>query len=192
MLNLASLNQRVNALTAKINNIVPGGENLANTLLNGNSAGASDIDMNSQDILDVNNIDLVTINSLPYPPTSAIPTFQQVLTHTTMQSAWVFTQETPSSGNATAQTLVLHSAARLLQSRTSVTRSVATKRLNAAVRSRPAKTQKNRNNHPLSNAEEQPLVHLRTRLVRVGLLREPEYPFSHNVALHLGRTTPNC
>jgi len=80
MLNLASLNQRVNALTAKINNIVPGGENLANTLLNGNSAGASDIDMNSQDILDVNNIDLVTINSLPYPPTSAIPTFQQVLT----------------------------------------------------------------------------------------------------------------
>jgi len=68
MLNLASLNQRVNALTAKINNIVPGGENLADTLLNGNSAGASDLDMNTNDILQVNNIDLTTINGSAYPP----------------------------------------------------------------------------------------------------------------------------
>ena len=81
MLNLASLNQRVNALTNKINNIVPGGtQNLATTLTNGNSAGASDINMNNKDILAVDNINLVTINSLPYPPAGVVPTFQQVLT----------------------------------------------------------------------------------------------------------------
>ena len=81
MLNLASLNQRVNALTAKINNIVPGGtQNLSTTLLNGNSAGASDINMNNKDILAVDNINLVTINNLAYPPVGTVPTFQQVLT----------------------------------------------------------------------------------------------------------------
>ena len=79
MLNLASLNQRVNALTAKVNNIVPGGENLATTLTNGNSAGTSDINMNNKDILAVDNINLVTINNLAYPPAAAVNTLQQVL-----------------------------------------------------------------------------------------------------------------
>jgi hypothetical protein len=57
MLNLASLNQRVNALTSRINSLVPGGsQDLADTLLNGNSAGASDIDMNQNDILEVGTL----------------------------------------------------------------------------------------------------------------------------------------
>jgi len=60
MLNLSSLNQRVNALTAKINNIVPPtSSDLADVLLNGNSAGATDIDMNSQAILNASSIELI-------------------------------------------------------------------------------------------------------------------------------------
>jgi len=77
MLNLASLNQRVNALTAKINNIVPGGtQDLATTLLNGNSAGANDLDMNSNDITNVS-----LINGSAYPPAPpATPALSAVLT----------------------------------------------------------------------------------------------------------------
>lgn len=77
MLNLASLNQRVNALTAKVNNIVPGGtQDLATTLANGNSAGANDIDMNSNDITNVS-----LINGSVYPPAPpATPALSAVLT----------------------------------------------------------------------------------------------------------------
>ena len=67
MLNLTSLNQRVNALTAKVNTL-SGSANLAGVLTAGNSAGTNDIDMNNQDILNVNNIDVVTINGSTYPP----------------------------------------------------------------------------------------------------------------------------
>jgi len=47
---------------------VVGSDTLSQVLVAGNSAGATDIDMNSNDILQVNNIDLTTINSLAYPP----------------------------------------------------------------------------------------------------------------------------
>jgi len=81
MLNLASLNQRVNALTAKVNNIVPSvPQDLADTLLNGNSAGASDINMNSNDILSCDNLQVTTINGSAYPPVVPVDTLQQVLT----------------------------------------------------------------------------------------------------------------
>jgi hypothetical protein len=80
MLNIASLNQRVNALASKINNIVPGGtQDLSTTLSNGNSAGAFDINMNSNDILSVDNINLVTINGSAYPPVVPADTLQAVL-----------------------------------------------------------------------------------------------------------------
>jgi hypothetical protein len=60
MLNLTSLNQRVNALTAKINNIVPPtSSNLADVLLNGNNAGATDIDMNNKEIINVATIEVI-------------------------------------------------------------------------------------------------------------------------------------
>jgi hypothetical protein len=77
MLNLASLNQRVNALTAKVNNIVPGGsQDLSQVLQEGNSAGAFDIDMNNQDILNGNDIQLVSINGI------AVSEFQDTLEQT--------------------------------------------------------------------------------------------------------------
>jgi len=73
-----SLNQRVNALTAKINSIA-GSADLDAVLTLGNSAGANDIDMNNQDILNVDNIDLTTINGSAYPPVVSSDTLQQVL-----------------------------------------------------------------------------------------------------------------
>lgn len=58
----------------------PTSSNLADVLLNGFNAGASDIDMNNNDILNVSNIDLATINGAAYPPVVAADNLQQVLT----------------------------------------------------------------------------------------------------------------
>ena len=70
-----NLNIRLSALEAKINGGgVPTTSNLADVLLNGDSAGASDIDMNNNDILQVDNIDLVTINGSAYPPVATTAT----------------------------------------------------------------------------------------------------------------------
>lgn len=81
MLNLMSLNQRVNALSSQINNIIPTIPQALNAVLtNGNNAGSNDIDMNGQDILSVANIDVTTINGTPYPPVVASDTLQDVLT----------------------------------------------------------------------------------------------------------------
>jgi hypothetical protein len=73
-----TLNAKYNTLQAEIDNITGGGgggvptsSDLADVLLNGNNAGATDLDMNLQDILQVNNIDLVTINGSAYPPAGA-------------------------------------------------------------------------------------------------------------------------
>ena len=64
------LNQRISILQSEINAITGGGgggvptsSDLADVLLNGNSAGVTDINMNLQDILAVSNINAVTINS---------------------------------------------------------------------------------------------------------------------------------
>ena len=72
-----NLNQRLSYLESISGNPVPTTSNLADVLLNGNNAGATDIDMNNQDILQVNNIDLVTINGSVYPP--AVSTLADVL-----------------------------------------------------------------------------------------------------------------
>jgi hypothetical protein len=70
-----NLNIRLSALESKINGGgIPTSSDLADVLLNGDSAGTSDIDMNNNDILQVDNIDLVTINGSAYPPPSAIAT----------------------------------------------------------------------------------------------------------------------
>jgi hypothetical protein len=78
------INQRINNLQSQINSIISGGvpttSNLADVLVNGNSAGSTDIDMNSQDILQVNNIDLVNINGSAYPPVIPVDNLQAVLT----------------------------------------------------------------------------------------------------------------
>jgi hypothetical protein len=81
MLNLASLNQRVNYLTGKINSIPvpPVADTLSAVLVAGNSAGSTDINMNNKDILAVDNINLTTINNLPYPPAGS-QNITQVLT----------------------------------------------------------------------------------------------------------------
>jgi len=81
MLNLASLNQRVNYLTGKINSIPnpPVADTLSAVLTAGNSAGAKDINMNNNDILAVDNINLTTINGSAYPPSVPVPTLDQVL-----------------------------------------------------------------------------------------------------------------
>ena len=64
MLNLNSLNQRVNALTAKVNNIVPSvPETLSQVLTNGNDAGGLDI-------TNLNDLGVTTINGSAYPPAS--------------------------------------------------------------------------------------------------------------------------
>jgi hypothetical protein len=52
---------------------------LAAVLATGNSAGASSINMNNQNITGVNNIALTTVNGSAYPPTPAVPTLSQVL-----------------------------------------------------------------------------------------------------------------
>ena len=76
MLNLASLNQRVNALASKINNIPvpPVADTLSAVLVAGNSAGATDINMNNQSITNVMNI-----NGVLYPPISPVPSLSSVL-----------------------------------------------------------------------------------------------------------------
>jgi hypothetical protein len=81
MLNLTSLNQRVNYLTGKINSIPnpPVADTLSAVLNAGNSAGAKDINMNNNDILQVDNINLTTINGSAYPPVVASDTLQQVV-----------------------------------------------------------------------------------------------------------------
>jgi hypothetical protein len=53
---------------------------LSAVLSAGNSAGANDIDLNNQDILQVNNIDLTTINGSAYPPSVPADTLSDVLT----------------------------------------------------------------------------------------------------------------
>ena len=64
-----NLNQRISYLESIIQQIIPVLPiDLANVLLQGNSAGASDIDLNNQDILQVDNLDVVTINNAVYPP----------------------------------------------------------------------------------------------------------------------------
>jgi hypothetical protein len=61
-----NLNIRLSNLESKINGGgIPTSSNLADILLNGNSAGASDIDMNNNDILNCNNLQAVTINGNP-------------------------------------------------------------------------------------------------------------------------------
>lgn len=61
------INQRINNLQSQINSIISGGgggvptsSDLADVLVNGNSAGTTDIDMNHQDLTNVENI---TLNS---------------------------------------------------------------------------------------------------------------------------------
>jgi hypothetical protein len=55
------LNQKINAILGKTSGL-PSVIDLDTTLTTGNNAGANDIDMNNNDILQVNNIDLTTIN----------------------------------------------------------------------------------------------------------------------------------
>jgi carbamate kinase len=57
------INQRINNLQSQINSIISGGgggvptsSDLADVLVNGNSAGTTDIDMNFQDITNVNEV----------------------------------------------------------------------------------------------------------------------------------------
>jgi len=77
------INQRINNLQAQINSIISGGvpttSNLAVVLGNGNSAGASNINMNNQNITGVNNIALTTINGAAYPPVVPADTLANVL-----------------------------------------------------------------------------------------------------------------
>ena len=63
------LNQRISYLENIIQQLIPILPiDLTNVLLQGNSAGASNIDLNNNDILQVNNLDVVTINNADYPP----------------------------------------------------------------------------------------------------------------------------
>ena len=55
-------------------------DTLSAVLTAGNNAGASDIDMNNNDILNVDNIDLLTINGTAYPPVVPADTLSAVLT----------------------------------------------------------------------------------------------------------------
>ena len=73
MLNLSSLNQRVNALSSRINGIpAPGVSNLNDTLIAGDNAGGLDI-------TNLNNINLTTINGGAYPIPVVVPTLGGVL-----------------------------------------------------------------------------------------------------------------
>jgi hypothetical protein len=89
-----NLNIRLSNLESKINGGgIPTSATLADVLLNGDSAGASDLDMNNNDILNVANI-----NGSPYPPTA--PTFDEVLTAGNSSSnTFILTN----SGNANGQ-----------------------------------------------------------------------------------------
>jgi hypothetical protein len=63
------LNQRISYLENIIQQLIPILPiDLTNVLLQGNSAGASNIDLNNNNILQVNNLDVVTINNAAYPP----------------------------------------------------------------------------------------------------------------------------
>jgi hypothetical protein len=78
MLNLASLNQRVNYLTGKINSLPnpPVADTLSAVLTAGNSAGSNNINMNSNNITNVS-----LINGSVYPPAPpATPALSAVLT----------------------------------------------------------------------------------------------------------------
>jgi hypothetical protein len=78
-----TLNQKYNNLKTQTNGGggggVPTSSTLADVLLNGNSAGATDINMNNKNITAVNNINLVTINGSAYPPVVSAVNLQQVL-----------------------------------------------------------------------------------------------------------------
>ena len=76
------INQRINNLQAQINAISPyppAADSLAAVLLVGNSAGASNINMNNQNITGVNNIALTTINGSAYPPVVPADSLSAVL-----------------------------------------------------------------------------------------------------------------
>jgi len=80
-----TLDAKYNTLQAEIDAIIAGGggggsQNLASVLLVGNSAGATDINMNSNDILNCDNLQVTTINGSAYPPVVAADTLQAVLT----------------------------------------------------------------------------------------------------------------
>ena len=66
-----TLNQKINAILGKTSGL-PSVIDLDSTLTTGNNAGANDIDMNGNDILQVNNIDLTTINGGAYPPSGVL------------------------------------------------------------------------------------------------------------------------
>jgi len=80
-----ALNQKYNNLKTQANNGASGGgggggsQDLTSVLSNGNSAGAFDLDMNTNDILQVNNINLTTINGTAYPPVVSADTLSDVL-----------------------------------------------------------------------------------------------------------------
>jgi len=75
-----NLNIRLSALEAKVaGGGVPTSSDLADVLLNGNSAGVTDIDLNFNDILNCDNLQTNTINGSAVP--SGLPnTLQEVLT----------------------------------------------------------------------------------------------------------------
>lgn len=65
-----NLNIRVSNLESRINAGVPTSSPLDVVLTNGNSAGANDINLNSNDILNCSNLQVSTINGSAYPPSS--------------------------------------------------------------------------------------------------------------------------
>jgi len=80
-----TLDAKYNTLQAEIDAIIAGGggggsQNLASVLAVGNSAGATDINMNARNILACNNLNVTTINSAAYPPISGAGDLQAVLT----------------------------------------------------------------------------------------------------------------
>lgn len=79
-----TLDAKYNTLQSEIDAIlaggVPGSQNLASVLAIGNSAGATDINMNTRNILACNNLNVTTINSAAYPPISGAGDLQAVLT----------------------------------------------------------------------------------------------------------------
>lgn len=121
MLNLFSLNQRVNALTAKINNIVPGGENLADTLLNGNSAGASDLDMNTNDILSGGIVNAQTFSAVLGDKSVVVIPTSLVIDDTDIPQTTTFTADTISSNGANDFTIVSTNSNLALSSTNNIT-----------------------------------------------------------------------
>lgn len=66
-------------------------QDLSAVLALGNSAGANDIDLNSNDLLNVNNINLNTINGAPYPPTGSTIVDASGVTYNNVTSGLVST-----------------------------------------------------------------------------------------------------